>query len=495
MRPKPPARPNSRPNARPNTRPNTGSSSRPNARTNERLGSKPNPRASVSPSVPKNVLSQKSTFLSERPVFKPTIKETGVSEINDMRLNKYVAQCNIAARRKAGEIILAGEVKVNGVVVKEPGYRVKLNDIVVYKGKTIKPEEDRVYILLNKPKDTITTASDERGRKTVLDIVNRTVKTRVFPVGRLDRDTTGLLLLTNDGDLAQKMAHPSYKIKKVYHVVLNRNISMPDFEEILKGVTLEDGVAEVTKDRAVVAVRAGFQAVVLEPGSLVLSREAAGDHLDLVDRFQRNDVEDGAVVALLAERGERKTVDVELAEALARASDDRRAAAGVDLRAGQKVGKLGDVTLLSACNQQRKGGVDVVLDGAAEAGVGRIEQRRRGGYRNGLTLAAGLQGHVETEYGDCVDHQAFLPEGGEACRRNRQGVSAGKQRIDVVYARGGSHGLRLDAGEDVGGGDGGLRDCGAAGVEHRSGDRALAARLGTQMTYAQGAGKCQQGAE
>ncbi len=245
MRPKPPARPNSRPNARPNTRPNTGSSSRPNARTNERLGSKPNPRASVSPSVPKNVLSQKSTFLSERPVFKPTIKETGVSEINDMRLNKYVAQCNIAARRKAGEIILAGEVKVNGVVVKEPGYRVKLNDIVVYKGKTIKPEEDRVYILLNKPKDTITTASDERGRKTVLDIVNRTVKTRVFPVGRLDRDTTGLLLLTNDGDLAQKMAHPSYKIKKVYHVVLNRNISMPDFEEILKGVTLEDGVAEV----------------------------------------------------------------------------------------------------------------------------------------------------------------------------------------------------------------------------------------------------------
>ena len=245
MRPKPPARPNSRPNARPNTRPNTGSSSRPNARTNERLGSKLNPRASVSPSVPKNVLSQKSTFLSERPVFKPTIKETGVSEINDMRLNKYVAQCNIAARRKAGEIILAGEVKVNGVVVKEPGYRVKLNDVVVYKGKTIKPEEDRVYILLNKPKDTITTASDERGRKTVLDIVNRTVKTRVFPVGRLDRDTTGLLLLTNDGDLAQKMAHPSYKIKKVYHVVLNRNISMPDCEEILKGVTLEDGVAEV----------------------------------------------------------------------------------------------------------------------------------------------------------------------------------------------------------------------------------------------------------
>ncbi len=221
MRPKPPARPNSRTNSRPNSRP-----------------------SAVVPK-PKNVVAQKSTFLSERPVFKPTIKEKGVSDTNDMRLNKYVAQCAIAARRKAGEIIMAGEVKVNGEIVKEPGYRVKANDVVVYKGKTIKPEEDRVYILLNKPKDTITTANDERGRKTVLDIVNRTVKTRIFPVGRLDRDTTGLLLLTNDGDLAQKMSHPSYKIKKVYHVVLNRNISMPDFEEILKGVTLEDGVAEV----------------------------------------------------------------------------------------------------------------------------------------------------------------------------------------------------------------------------------------------------------
>ena len=221
MRPKPPARPNSRQNSRPNSRP-----------------------SAVVPK-PKNVVAQKSTFLSERPVFKPTIKEKGVSDTNDMRLNKYVAQCAIAARRKAGEIIMAGEVKVNGEIVKEPGYRVKANDVVVYKGKTIKPEEDRVYILLNKPKDTITTANDERGRKTVLDIVNRTVKTRIFPVGRLDRDTTGLLLLTNDGDLAQKMSHPSYKIKKVYHVVLNRNISMPDFEEILKGVTLEDGVAEV----------------------------------------------------------------------------------------------------------------------------------------------------------------------------------------------------------------------------------------------------------
>ena len=221
MRPKPPTRPNSRPKSRSNSRP-----------------------SGVVPKT-KNVVAQKSTFLSERPVFKPTIKEKGLSDTNDMRLNKYVAQCAIAARRKAGEIIMAGEVKVNGEIVKEPGYRVKANDVVVYKGKTIKPEEDRVYILLNKPKDTITTVTDERGRKTVLDIVNRTVKTRIFPVGRLDRDTTGLLLLTNDGDLAQKMAHPSYKIKKVYHVVLNRNISMPDFEEILKGVTLDDGVAEV----------------------------------------------------------------------------------------------------------------------------------------------------------------------------------------------------------------------------------------------------------
>ncbi len=234
---RPTSRPSSNANDRPTFRPKSNSSARPTSRPTSKYGTA-SPKPKIAP-------EQKSTFLSERPVFQPTIKEKGVSDTTDMRLNKYVAQCSIAARRKAGEIILAGEVKVNGEVVKEPGYRVKKGDVIVYKGKPIKPEEDQVYILMNKPKDTITTASDERGRKTVLDIVNRTVKTRVFPVGRLDRDTTGLLLLTNDGDLAQKMAHPSYKIKKVYHVVLNRNISMPDFEEILKGVTLEDGVAEV----------------------------------------------------------------------------------------------------------------------------------------------------------------------------------------------------------------------------------------------------------
>ena len=162
-----------------------------------------------------------------------------------MRLNKYLALCEVAARRKSGEIILNGEVMVNDVVMNEPGYRVQATDVVKLNGKIIKPQEQKVYILMNKPKDTITTTDDERGRNTVMDIVSRTIHTRIYPVGRLDRETTGLLLLTNDGDLAQKMTHPSYRIKKIYHVVLTHHIKPSDIEAIAGGLTLEDGIAEV----------------------------------------------------------------------------------------------------------------------------------------------------------------------------------------------------------------------------------------------------------
>jgi 23S rRNA pseudouridine2605 synthase len=158
-----------------------------------------------------------------------------------IRLNKYLAHAGIAARRKADELIAQGSVTVNGQVIKEMGYRVLENDVVKYKGKIIKPTKNYIYILLNKPKNVVTTSSDEKGRKTVLDIVQSITTERVYPVGRLDKNTTGVLLITNDGALAQHLSHPSSEIKKVYHVELNKALLQADFEKIKKGLQLEDG--------------------------------------------------------------------------------------------------------------------------------------------------------------------------------------------------------------------------------------------------------------
>ncbi len=162
-----------------------------------------------------------------------------------MRLNKYVAHCGIAARRQAAEYVKQGLVRVNDTVELNPSYIVQSGDMVKYKGIVIQPEEQRVYIIMNKPKDVITTSDDEMGRTTVLDIVGKKIKERIFPVGRLDRNTTGLLLLTNDGDLAKKLTHPSHKVTKFYHVILDKILNKPDLERIRKGVELEDGFAEV----------------------------------------------------------------------------------------------------------------------------------------------------------------------------------------------------------------------------------------------------------
>ncbi len=162
-----------------------------------------------------------------------------------MRLNKYVAHCGICSRREAAELVKAGKILFNGKVTLEPFILVEEKDEVRYEGKLIKPETRRVYLLLNKPKDTITTVQDDRGRRTVLDLIRRPVKERIYPVGRLDRLTTGLLLLTNDGELAQKLSHPSSKIAKVYHVTLDRTIQEQDLEKIRRGVSLEDGTAEI----------------------------------------------------------------------------------------------------------------------------------------------------------------------------------------------------------------------------------------------------------
>lgn len=154
------------------------------------------------------------------------------------RLQKFMARCGVASRRKAEEIILSGRVKVNGEVVTSVITIDDINDTVEVDGKVIKPEEVKVYIMLNKPTEVITSAQDQFGRKTVVDLIN--IKERVFPVGRLDYDTSGLIILTNDGDVAYKMTHPSHEVEKVYHAEV---IGVPTGEEMRlfrSGLEIED---------------------------------------------------------------------------------------------------------------------------------------------------------------------------------------------------------------------------------------------------------------
>jgi 23S rRNA pseudouridine2605 synthase len=165
--------------------------------------------------------------------------------IEQMPLNKYVAHSGISSRREAAELIKSGKVRVNGEPVLEPGYKVNPKDVVTVGGKKANPVKDLVYILLNKPKDYLTTTDDPQQRKTVLDLIGSATQERVYPVGRLDRNTSGVLLLTNDGDLSQKLTHPSNEIKKIYAVTLDKPLAKNHFEEILKGVPLEDGIANV----------------------------------------------------------------------------------------------------------------------------------------------------------------------------------------------------------------------------------------------------------
>lgn len=161
-------------------------------------------------------------------------------------LNKYIAHSGICSRRDAADLVRDGKVSVNGKPITEPGTKVLPSDTVKVNGRKITISSNFVYILLNKPKDYITTAEDPQGRRTVFDLIRHATAERVFPVGRLDRNTSGVLLLTNDGDLAQKLAHPSHEIKKVYHVVLDKPLTHADFEKIAGGnIALEDGPAYV----------------------------------------------------------------------------------------------------------------------------------------------------------------------------------------------------------------------------------------------------------
>ena len=157
-----------------------------------------------------------------------------------IRLNKFLANAGICSRREADEFITAGVVSVNGEVVTELGSKVKPTDEVKFHDQPVKMEH-KVYVLLNKPKGYVTTVDDPQDRKTVMQLVARACKERIFPVGRLDRNTTGVLLFTNDGDLTSKLTHPRFMKKKVYHVTLDRNVAHSDLEQIAAGITLEDG--------------------------------------------------------------------------------------------------------------------------------------------------------------------------------------------------------------------------------------------------------------
>lgn len=167
-------------------------------------------------------------------------KEVLADPDEPIRLNKFLANAGICSRREADEFITAGVVSVNGEVVTELGTKVKRSDEVKFHDQPVSIER-KVYVLLNKPKDCVTTSDDPQERKTVMDFVKGACKERIYPVGRLDRNTTGVLLLTNDGDLASKLTHPKFLKKKIYHVYCDKNVTKADLDQIVQGITLDDG--------------------------------------------------------------------------------------------------------------------------------------------------------------------------------------------------------------------------------------------------------------
>ena len=180
------------------------------------------------------------------------MKQESLSQ--DIRLNKFISHAGVCARRAADTLIQAGHITVNGQKVNTLGHKVTPQDVVRYRDQVLTADK-HIYILLNKPKDYITTTKDPKERKTVLQLIKNACEERVYPVGRLDRNTTGLLLFTNDGALATKLAHPASKLEKLYHVVLNKPLSEVDYEKIKGGVVLEDGIAHVDQLEIVEADR------------------------------------------------------------------------------------------------------------------------------------------------------------------------------------------------------------------------------------------------
>lgn len=174
---------------------------------------------------------------------KPPGRDRSAESIIGMRLNKYLAHSGVASRRQCGDMVKAGMVKVNGATENNPAYQVREGDEISFKGKVVSPDEQFVYILLNKPKNVITTTSDEHDRTTVMDLLADPAleNYRLFPVGRLDRETTGLLLITNDGDAAKRLTHPSHEVSKIYHATLDKPFSPMHLAQMEVGYDLEDG--------------------------------------------------------------------------------------------------------------------------------------------------------------------------------------------------------------------------------------------------------------
>jgi 23S rRNA pseudouridine2605 synthase len=204
-------------------------------------------------------------------------KSTGIKKSNipkdddgSMRLNRFIANAGICSRREADTYISTGCVKLNGKIVSELGTRVIPGDEVSFNGRVISAEK-KVYVLLNKPKGFVTTVDDPHAEKTVMDLVRSACRERIYPVGRLDKETTGLLLFTNDGDLTKRLTHPKYNRKKIYHAFLDRNISRSDLERIIEGITLEDGfvaadsvsyVDEIDKKQVGIEIHSGKNRIV-----------------------------------------------------------------------------------------------------------------------------------------------------------------------------------------------------------------------------------------
>jgi len=186
---------------------------------------------------------KKSSFSKSKPnpyrkdIRKDTPKQR-LADPTEIRLNKFISNSGICSRREADTYIKSGSATVNGKVITEMGYKVKIDDEVRFDGSLISPEAKK-YVLLNKPKNYITTMDDERGRKTVMDLVRGATKERIYPVGRLDRNTTGLLLFTNDGEMAKKLTHPKHNIRKLYHASLDKKLAMKDLQKISENFVLE----------------------------------------------------------------------------------------------------------------------------------------------------------------------------------------------------------------------------------------------------------------
>lgn len=217
----------------------------------------------------RKIKDEQPKIKEEEPKIKPMVKK-GFKLDEKIRLNRFLSNSGVCSRREADKYIETGCVTVNGKIVSELGTKVSLNDDVRFSGQQLNPQ-NKIYLLLNKPKGFVTTTDDPQERKTVMDLVDKACPERIYPVGRLDKDTTGVLLFTNDGDLAKKLTHPSYNKKKIYHVHLDKPLTKAHLLEIAKGIELDDGfiaadsidyVSETNKHEVGIEIHSGKNRIV-----------------------------------------------------------------------------------------------------------------------------------------------------------------------------------------------------------------------------------------